>query len=380
MLDGHAFNQALSNAGIDFYSGVPCSLLGAAMQDAAQQQTYVGAASEGEALAIAAGAWLAGCTPAVFLQNSGLGNLVNPLTSLNNPFGIPCLLVIGWRGMPGKLDEPQHEVMGAITSALLDLMGIAHHVLPENLPEATSVIQTSVQQMHETRMPVALLVRSGTFKNAVDSHDIKVRSFNELSSCNQIPQTGKLPTRFEVLQTFVDNTPDNAAVVATTGKCGRELYTIKDSSQHLYMVGAMGSASAVGLGIALKKESPVIVLDGDGAALMRLGTFATIGREAPSNLVHIMLDNAAHDSTGGQPTGSEHMNFCSIAAACGYLTYTRPIAINDFKTALSVSLSTKGPHFIHVPIETGSKADLARPNILPRDVATRLASFLKNIP
>lgn len=382
MLDAHAFNVFLEKSGIDFYSGVPCSLLGALMQSVETNNNYIGATIEGEALALSAGAWLAGKKPAVFLQNSGLGNLVNTITSLNIPFGIPALLVIGWRGMPGVKDEPQHETMGAITPQLLDMMGIPYHILPDEMPEALTTAEKAIDCMLEKRIPVALLVKPKTFIGA--QHVTKPVHVSDTQ--NQQPQPSNttiygipiatLPSRFETLTAFTGTVPADAAVVATTGKCGRELFSINDSAQHLYMVGAMGSASAVGLGIALNNKKSVFILDGDGAALMRLGTFALIGREAPENLIHILLDNGTHDSTGGQKTGSEAIDFCSIAHACGYASTAKAWGKEGFDQAVAAANFERGPHFIHVPIKSGSHANLLRPTVTPRDVATRFSAFL----
>ena len=169
---------------------------------------------------------------------------------------------------------------------------------------------------------------------------------------------------------------DRAAVIATTGKCGRELFTLADRKQHLYQVGSMGCASAMALGVALNVDRPVVVLDGDGAALMKLGTLATVGAEAPPGLIHIVLDNGVHDSTGGQPTVSESVDFADVAIACGYAQAARTDDLKGFETAFDVAVSAPGPHLIHARIAPGSMAELGRPTVTPEAVARRFQAFL----
>ena len=179
-----------------------------------------------------------------------------------------------------------------------------------------------------------------------------------------------------MLQRFLAVVPDSAAVVATTGKCGRELFTLADRPQHLYQVGSMGGASAMGLGVALHASRPVVVLDGHGAALMKLGNLATIGSRAPANLVHVVLDNGVHDSTGGQATVSPNVDFAAVALAYGYASGASCDGLRGFEQALAASLDAPGPHLIHTRIAPGSLAKLGRPTIKPPEVARRFRSFL----
>jgi phosphonopyruvate decarboxylase len=184
------------------------------------------------------------------------------------------------------------------------------------------------------------------------------------------------PTRAAVLERFLGLVPSDAAVIATTGKCGRELFTLDDREQHLYLVGSMGGASAVGLGLALNTPRPVVVLDGDGAALMKLGNLATIGAYAPRNLIHVVLDNGVHDSTGGQPTVSSNVDFSAVAGAVGYPSAWHSDGLDGFERAFSVALGQVGPHFIHVKIAPGSMDNLGRPTVKPHDVARRFKEFV----
>jgi phosphonopyruvate decarboxylase len=187
---------------------------------------------------------------------------------------------------------------------------------------------------------------------------------------------GRHPTRVAVLERFLAVVPASAAVVATTGKCGRELFTLADRPQHLYQVGSMGCASAMGLGVALHTPRPVVVLDGDGAALMKLGNLATIGSRAPEKLVHVVLDNGVHDSTGGQATVSSNVDFAGVALACGYASGATADSVAGFEHALAAARSDAGPHLIHVRIAPGSLAKLGRPTIKPSEVARRFRAFL----
>jgi phosphonopyruvate decarboxylase len=187
---------------------------------------------------------------------------------------------------------------------------------------------------------------------------------------------GTRPTRAAVLERLLAHLPAAAAVIATTGKTGRELFTLADRPQHLYQVGSMGCASAMGLGVALHTDRPVVVLDGDGAALMKLGTLATIGARAPANLVHVVLDNGVHDSTGGQPTVSPSVEFDAVALACGYATGTACDDAAGVAQAVTAALAAPGPHLVHARIAPGSLEHLGRPTVTPAEVARRFRSFL----
>lgn len=345
----------------------------------ASRPNYISATIETDAVAMCAGAWLAGRKTAVFCQNSGLGNLISPLSSLNAPFAIPALFVIGWRGRPGEKDEPQHMLMGDVTRKMLAQMGVQSFELPKTSETAQAAVDQAMAALDGEGKSVALLVGPDTFGDIAGFSDLK-NSINREKSrkiiVKNLKNGLKLPSRYDLLRAIVDAAPENAAVIATTGKCGRELYQIKDRNQHFYMVGSMGSASAVGLGVALNNKRPVLVLDGDGAALMRLGTMATIGRTRPPNLVHLILDNEAHDSTGGQPTGSNNVDFPAIAKACGYASATSCDDMETAITTLAECLTTSGPHLLHIRIKLGSSSCLGRPKMQPSEVAARFRRFL----
>ena len=376
MITASEFLHEAGKAGFDFYTGVPCSFLTPLINGVLSTPglAYVGAASEGEAVAIAAGAWLAGRRTVVMCQNSGLGNAVNPLTSLNHPFRIPTLFVTTWRGEPGIPDEPQHELMGEITQDLIALMRLEQTPFPADPATLAQALAQAVTRMEATGLPYAFVMRKG---DVADSPlDQASRPLPPPGRRSDHPGEGERPTRAAVLERFLSIVPEEAAVVATTGKCGRELFTLADREQHLYQVGSMGGASGMGLGVALNSPRPVVVLDGDGAALMKLGTFATIGAYGPANLIHVLLDNGVHDSTGGQATVSPSVDFAAIALACGYRYAASAASLDGFEAAFRAALAARGPAMIHLRIAPGSMAKLGRPTVKPADVARRFRDFL----
>jgi len=362
--------------GLDFYTGVPCSFLTPLINRVIgdSRLDYVAAASEGEAVAIAAGAWLAGRRTVVMCQNSGLGNAVNPLTSLNHPFRIPTLLIVTWRGEPGLKDEPQHALMGPITPALLDTIGVPHRPFPEVEDAVAPTLAEAERMMAETDLPFALIMKKGSVADeALDAPPPPARRPGDV--CDLRAGTPR-PSRVAALERLLAVLPEAAAVIATTGKCGRELFTLADRPQHLYQVGSMGCAAGMGLGVALTAGRPVVVVDGDGAALMKLGTLATIGAHAPGNLVHLVLDNGTYDSTGGQATVSASVDFARVAVACGYAGGFSCDDLGGLADALGRALAGGGPHLVHMRIAPGSMAKLGRPTTPPPEVARRFRAFL----
>ena len=378
MIQADDFIVPAQERGYDFYTGVPCSFLTPFINRAitSDRTDYVGAASEGEAVAIAAGAWLAGRKTVVMCQNSGLGNCVNPLTSLNYPFRIPTLLITTWRGQPGVKDEPQHELMSQITQSLLETMRIRSLTFPRMPDEINAILDAMEVEISISNLPFGLVMEKGT----VDDEPLVDQALIVTSSATYQDSTkgGDRPNRYDLLKIILAVASQDTAIIATTGKCGRELFTISDRDAHLYQVGSMGCASGMGLGVALNTAKPVMVLDGDGAALMKMGTFATIGAQAPSNLVHVVLDNGVHDSTGGQATMSPHVNFAQIAIACGYRSGILCDSQDEFETALKTAQDSQGPTLIHAKIAPGSLDKLGRPTVKPKHVARRFQAFLAN--
>ncbi|MBA2673058.1 phosphonopyruvate decarboxylase, partial [Ramlibacter sp.] len=316
MISSRWFIDLLQARGLGLYAGVPCSFLSTLIDEVIARPglRYVAASSEGEALSIVSGGWLGGTPGVVLCQNSGLGNMVSPLTSLNAIFRIPALLLISHRGKPGEQDEPQHELMGRRTTALLDAMEVPWTVLPKEQDAAGAVLETALATMAASHKPYALVVEKDSFAG---------EPARSIEADATRPDKARM-TRAEALAVFCDVVPPGAAVIATTGKTGRELYTLLDRERNLYCVGSMGYANALAHGLALARpDCTAVVLDGDGAALMHLGNLATIGAEAPGNLVHLVLDNGQYDSTGGQRTAAASVDFCQAALALGYRSALR---------------------------------------------------------
>ena len=378
MIDADQFIDPARAAGFDFYAGVPCSfltpLINRVIGAAGAGLTYVGAASEGEAVAIASGAWLAGRKTIVMMQNSGLGNAVNPLTSLNTPFRIPTLLIVTWRGEPGIGDEPQHELMGEVTGDILDAIRIPHASFPTTAATVAPALDASIASMAERALPYAFIMARGSVRDdGLTEQPLRLLRPGEHQDHREhaVP-----PTRIAVLERLLSIIPDEAGVVSTTGKTGRELFTLADRKQHLYQVGSMGCASGMGLGVALNTRRKIVVIDGDGAALMKLGTMATIGAYAPDNLVHVLLDNGVHDSTGGQATVSPGVDFAGVALACGYKHAASCDSLAGFAAAFGAAISGSGPSLVHMRIVPGSLEKLGRPTIPPHEVAWRFQRFI----
>jgi phosphonopyruvate decarboxylase len=381
MIRAEALVSQLVRRGFRIFSGVPCSYLTPAINRVigAPDLRYIGAANEGDAVAVAAGAELGG-TPAVALfQNSGLGNAVSPLTSLTPIFRIPVLLVVTWRGAPGRPpDEPQHQRMGPLTTTILDVMGIPWEVVPETEEEFATTVDRAVQTMADTSGPFALVLHGGT----VLPYPLADAGRPRWIATEAEPLTTgdqEVHDQDDVLRVVLAQERPSDVVVATTGFTGRALWALDDRPNHFYMVGSMGCASSFALGLAASQpDRRVIVLDGDGAALMRMGALATIGHERPPNLVHVLLDNGVHDSTGSQATVSPTADLAAIAAACGYPRAKRVSTLDDLRRALGCPADALS--FLHVRTEPRSDRRLPRPTVSPDAVAARLRKWMEANP
>ena len=376
MVEAEIFVRAASARGFTLYTGVPCSYLTPFINYVIDSDKlgYVGATNEGDAVAIAAGAALAGRKPVVMFQNSGLGNAVSPLTSLTWVFRLPVLIYVTWRGEPGgRHDEPQHELMGEITIQMLELMQIPWRHFPRERDKIDEVLDEAVTHIDEQRRPFALVMRHGSVApHALTSDPLPKPLLRSRPTGSPVPATAKRADILGALQRIMS---DKDVIIATTGYTGRELYGLEDRANQFYMVGSMGCASSLGLGLALARpDLRVFVVDGDGAALMRLGAMATVGYERPPNLVHLLLDNNVHESTGTQSTVAHSIDFCAIAAACGYPIVRQHADPNALTRAIQGQ--ERALAFYHVPIERGVRADLPRPSVSPAEVASRFREFI----
>lgn len=364
MLDAGRTVAALDAAGVRFFTGVPDSLLKdlcAYVTDHVPAERHVIAANEGAAVALAAGFHLAsGDLGLVYLQNSGIGNAVNPLLSLADPavYGIPLLLLIGWRGEPGRADEPQHVKQGEVTLPLLAAMGIETAVLAADDGAAAAQIAALAARARERGAPVALVARAGTFA-----------SYRLAAAAENPYPLG----REQAVRAIADALPEEAVVVSTTGMASRELYEHRvargqDPGRDFLTVGSMGHASQIALGIALARPGRrVVCLDGDGAAIMHLGALAIIGSRAPRALLHVVLNNGAHDSVGGQPTAGYTIDLPALALAAGYAGASRAEDSASLAIRLAAALTAPGPHLLEVRVHPGARADLGRPSTSPEE-------------
>ena len=373
MLSPKIFIESLAAKGIDFFAGVPDSLLKnvcAFISDTLDDRHNIIAANEGAAVGLAAGHYLAtGHIPCVYMQNSGEGNAINPLASLTDKevYGIPVLLVIGWRGEPGVHDEPQHVKQGKITLPLLDAMGIRHEILSQDETEFRSQLDGAVRHMSETGEAFAFIVRKNTFEPyTLQRHEV-----------NEYPLS-----REEAIQKVAAGLSAKDVIVSTTGMISRELfeYRTAQSQGHerdFLTVGSMGHASQIALGIALEKtDRRVWCFDGDGAALMHLGSVAIIADKAPENFVHVIFNNGAHDSVGGQPTVGLKVNLAGIAKAAGYKDAVSVTTAEDLGSALKVLKTMRGPVLLEVRVHRGNRKDLGRPTTTPIQNRDALMEFM----
>lgn len=377
MIEASRFVDPARRLGFDFWAGVPCSFLtpfiNYTIGDSAL--TYISSANEGDAVAAATGAAIGGHRAVAMMQNSGLGNAVSPLTSLNFVFRIPILLIITLRGEPGKPDEPQHELMGQITPQLLDTMKIPWSWFPNRDEDVEAVLKTAVSHMDSNGTPYALIMKKGMVApHALAAAKAFTRSPGKETGPGRSLDS-QLPSRQMVLESVVAQTElADTVLIASTGFAGRQLYAVDDRANQLYMVGSMGCAAALGLGLSLvRPDKKVMVIDGDGAMLMRMGNLATVGAYAGENFYHLLLDNGVHESTGGQATVSSMVDFPALAIASGYREVQS--SFGD-QAAMSRFLDTHSPAMLYVRTSRGVPEGLPRPSVKPGQVVRRLMKHL----
>lgn len=375
MLNPKKYLESLIENEINFYAGVPDSLLKsfcACVTDQLGKDDHVITANEGAAIGQAIGYYLGTKkVPLVYLQNSGLGNIINPLLSLasNEVYGIPMMIMIGWRGEPGVKDEPQHIHQGRVMLDMLKAMDIPYIILEDNLQLAKESTINALNIAKKDSTPVAILVKKNTFSEYLYKND---SPFLEMS-------------REEAIITTAKKIPNNAAIISTTGMPSRELYEFRESSNaghHMdfLTVGGMGHASQIAISLAkIQKNRPIFCFDGDGAALMHMGSFATIGQSDASNFNHIIFNNGVHDSVGGQPTVGFQIDFQGIASACGYKNTLKVQDFDELKSAIEFSIQNRGPNLIDVRVKPGNRKDIGRPKSSPQENKIEMMNYLLNI-
>ena len=368
------FYDLLIKNGTDFFAGVPDSLLKnfcAYVTDNAPSEKHIISANEGSATALACGYHMAtGKIPMIYMQNSGEGNMVNPMLSLadRDVYSIPMLIVIGWRGEPGVHDEPQHVKQGKVTCDLLDAMKIPYEVLSENEAELPGQFKKAYKYIKENNAQYAFVIRKNTF--------------DEYKLVNNIPVEGKM-SREEAIEKIMLSADDKTAFVSTTGMASRELYELRDKHNQAHdrdflTVGGMGHCSQIALAIAMNKaDRQVYCIDGDGASIMQMGGMATIGTRNPSNMVHFVMNNGAHDSVGGQPTVGRQIDLCAIAAGCGYENVVKVETPEELDAVLHDDETKSKLTFVEVLVTKGARKDLGRPKSTPVQNKEALMEFLK---
>lgn len=374
MINPKFFIEELGSNGIDFFAGVPDSLLKnicAYIADHKDEQHNIITANEGGAIALAAGYHLAtGKIGVVYMQNSGEGNIINPLASLTDKevYNIPVLLLIGWRGKPGVHDEPQHVKQGKVTTGLLNVMGVNYDVLSQDEEKAAKQIEKAIAIMKATNEVYALVIEKGTFE------DYKLQNVEE----NDLQMT-----REEAIQTVAASLGKKDVIVSTTGMISRELFETRTAwrqghERDFLTVGSMGHASQIALGIAMEKaDRKVWCFDGDGASIMHMGNMAIVASKHPKNYVHVVFNNGAHDSVGGQPTVGLKIDLPSVAKSVGYKETYSVDNMGKLKSILPSIVKAEGPVFLQVCVKKGNRKDLGRPTTTPIQNKEALMKFLE---
>lgn len=372
MISPNIYLENLKKAGIDFYSGVPDSLLKqfcACISENVNNENHTISSNEGAAIALGIGNYLGtGSVPFIYLQNSGLGNVVNPILSLASQevYGIPMIIMIGWRGAPNVKDEPQHIHQGRVMKKSMDAMDIPHVTLSKNEDTAIKQTNDAITKAKKYSTPVFLIVEKNTFSEYI---------YEKPLSKLDISREQAIITASKLLES-------NAVVVSTTGMPSRELFEFRANNNQghhrdFLTVGGMGHANQIALGISKAQPSrPIYCFDGDGAAIMHMGSIAVLGQSNAQNLIHIIFNNGVHDSVGGQPTVGFDINFSEIANACGYSSSVTAISQTQFKNAIHKAQSMPGPHLIDVHVRPGNRNDIGRPTSSPIDNKNAIMRFL----
>ena len=369
------FYNEIASHGIELFTGVPDSLLKEfclCVDARISREQHIITANEGNAIALACGHYLAKKSiPLVYMQNSGLGNAVNPLLSLCDPdvYSIPMLLMIGWRGEPGIKDEPQHVKQGKIQIELMEAMDIPYEIFSKDSRDYKAKILKCIKLAKDENRPTALLIKKGTFGK-----------YNKTVLLDE----NQRMKREEALEIILDNLSDKTIIVSTTGKTSREIFEIREKNNQSHekdflTVGSMGHCSSIALGIALaKSHRQVVCIDGDGAMLMHLGSLTSIADLKPNKFCHILMNNEVHESVGGQSTVAKNINLSAIVESFGVIKMFLAESSLELKQKIKEFLFCSEPSFLEVKIRPGSRDDLGRPTINPVENKVSFMKFLEN--
>ena len=368
-------HNILKKHGIEFYTGVPDSTIKDScfyLEEVIPSNNHIIAANEGNSVGIATGYHLSsGKIPFVYMQNSGLGNAINPLTSLADEtvFSIPMIIMIGWRGEPGTKDAVQHQKDGEIQESLLKALKIPYQILSLDSDKLESQIALSIDTSRTNSSPFVILVRRNSFEKFIPDDKQNQVFFSDMS-------------REYALSTIFDSIEKSAIIVSTTGKISRELYEIKAKSsskqeREMMVVGSMGHASSIALGVSLNNpDRQVYCIDGDGSIIMHTGIMATIGKYSGSNFKHIVINNFSHDSVGGQSSNSEVVDFSYLSKSFSYKNFFRISKKSDFDSIFDNFLNSATPSFLEIIVNKGARSDLSRPNRTPLENKKDFMNFL----
>lgn len=362
MISCDFFYNLLKGHGTDFICGVPDSLLADFcnyLSSMVSNQNHIITANEGNAIGLASGYHLAtGKIGLVYMQNSGLGNCVNPLASLTDSevYNIPVLLLIGWRGEPGFIDEPQHIKQGKITIGQLELLGIPYSIAPDSESDFSDCIESAYSTMNLNNCPFAIIIK----KNLFSPFPSLNRTYNSLSLLRE-----------EAIITILESLNEKDILISTTGKISREVFDYRERKKQghdsdFLTVGSMGHCSSIALGVALQHpKNRIFCFDGDGSVIMHMGALATIGGCSPVNFKHVIFNNGSHDSVGGQPTVGLDIDLLTIAKSCNYNSVFRVETYSELVEVLGNFIRSDGPSLLEVRVKKGSRDDLPRPSLSP---------------
>lgn len=374
MINCEKFYQYLLEKNINFFTGVPDSILKSFCSYIMDNvsQNHVISANEGNAIALASGYYLAsGNIGLVYMQNSGIGNAINPLLSLVDPkvYSIPLLMMIGWRGEPGTKDEPQHVKQGEVTISLLEALSIPYDILPSSLEDAKNYLDKACDYMLKNSAPYALVIKKDTF----EKYSLKNKKDNSYPV-----------SREEAIKCVIDVLSPEDIIISSTGKASRELFEYRDyldqrHDKDFLTVGSMGHSSQIALGVALeKKNRDVYCLDGDGSMIMHMGSLAIIGSKSPKNFRHVIFNNGCHESVGGQPTVGFDINIQKLSLALGYRNVYIAENLKEIKSKINLLKNSIGPSLLEIRVNNLSRENLGRPDINPIDNKKDFIKFIRN--